>query len=225
WFEKGSLSLYYTFATIDREEVRAVIRIPPEGVEEVQVEARAEMRDGKVIATGTVALGEPKEASYLQGLDLKSSPPEELRILNGIKVGDEVPSREVLVTQEQADKGLAAITDHLDYYKGKSPWGNSILSPTAMFSMMSLGYNQLNVDTSKSVPFYGATEVKNISGPAKVGIPYLTTGKVVCAGVSSKTEYYWIDAILEEKETGKQVASMRHLNRFMKAGSPLYENQ
>ncbi|MFW9772698.1 MAG: hypothetical protein ACFFEO_11135 [Candidatus Thorarchaeota archaeon] len=225
WFEKGSLSLYYTFATIDREEVRAVIRIPPEGVEDVQVEARAEMRDGKVIATGTVALGEPKEASYLQGLDLKSSPPEELRILNGIKVGDEVPSREVLVTQEQADKGLAAITDHLDYYKGKSPWGNSILSPTAMFSMMSLGYNQLNVDTSKSVPFYGATEVKNISGPAKVGIPYLTSGKVVCAGVSSKTEYYWIDAILEEKETGKKVASMRHLNRFMKAGSPLYENQ
>lgn len=225
WFEKGSLSLYYTFATIDREEVRAVIRIPPEGVEDVQVEARAEMRDGKVIATGTVALGEPKEASYLQGLDLKSSPPEELRILNGIKVGDEVPSREVLVTQEQADKGLAAITDHLDYYKGKSPWGNSILSPTAMFSMMSLGYNQLNVDTSKSVPFYGATEVKNISGPAKVGIPYLTSGKVVCAGVSSKTEYYWIDAILEEKDTGKKVASMRHLNRFMKAGSPLYENQ
>jgi hypothetical protein len=225
WFEKGSLSLYYTFATVDREEVRAVIKMPPEVVEDIQVEARAEMRDGKVIATGTVALGEPKEKSYLQGIELKNSPPEELRILAGMKPGDDLITREILVTQEQAEKGLRAITDHLDYYKGKSPWGNSILSPTAMFGIMSLGSDRLDTDVSKAVPFYGATEIKNIAGPAMVGVPYKTTGKVTCAGVSRKTEYFWIDTILEEKETGKKIASMRHMNRFMKAGSPLYENQ
>jgi hypothetical protein len=225
WFEKGSLSLYYTFATVDREEVRAVIKMPPEGVEDIQVEARAEMRDGKVIATGTVALGEPKEKSYLQGIELKNSRPEELRILAGMKPGDDLITREILVTQEQAEKGLRAITDHLDYYKGKSPWGNSILSPTAMFGIMSLGSDRLDTDVSKAVPFYGATEIKNIAGPAMVGVPYKTTGKVTCAGVSRKTEYFWIDTILEEKETGKKIASMRHMNRFMKAGSPLYENQ
>jgi hypothetical protein len=43
-------------------------------------------------------------------------------------------------------------------------------------------------------------------------------------GASRKTEYFWVDATLEEKETGKKVASMRHMNRFMKAGSPLYES-
>lgn len=225
WFEKGCLSLYYTFATIDLEEVRAVVKMPPEGVKDVQVEARAEMRDGKVIATGTLALGEPDEPSYLQTLELKNSPPEELRILAGNKSGDEIPPRDVETTQEQALKGLGAITDHLDYYKGKSPWGKSILSPTATFSLMALGYNQINIGASKGVPFYGATEVKNIAGPVMVDTPYRITGKLASVGVSRKTEYFWVDAVLEEKETGKKVASMRHMNRFMKAGSPLYKDE
>jgi hypothetical protein len=222
WFEKGSLSMYYTFATTDKEEVRAVVKIPPEGADDVQMEARVEMPNGKVIATGTVAVGEPKELSYLQALELKSSNPEDLRILKGMKVGDDFISREVLINQEDANKGLKAITDHLDYYMGKSPWGNSILSPTAIFGTMSLNSKTLDIAREKAVPFYGATEIRNINGPVMVGIPYEASGKVVCAGVSRKTEYYWIDAILKGKESGKVVASMRHMTRYMKAGSPLY---
>ena len=225
WFEKGSLSLYYTFATTDREEVRAVVKMPPEGAHDIQVEARIEMRDGKVVATGTLAVGDPEDLSYIRALELKNSKPEDLRILSGFKVGDDLISQGVLITQDVADKGLKAITDHLDYYKGKSPWGNSILSPTAMFGVMALGSNSLDTARSNAVPFYGATEVKNIAGPAMVGIPYIATGKIACVGVSRKTEYYWIDTFLEEKETGKKIASMRHLNRFMKAGSSLYENE
>ncbi len=225
WFEKGSLSLYYTFATLDREEVRTVVKMPHEGSQDVQVEARVEMRDGKVVATGTLAAGEPKELSYLQALELKNSNPEDIRILSGFKVGDNLKTRDILVTQEAADKGLEAITDHLDYYKGKSPWGNSILSPTAMFGIMSQGSYSLDATAVEAVPFYGATEIKNIAGPTLVGVPYKTTGKIACVGVSSKTEYFWIDCFLEEKETGKKIASMRHMNRFMKAASPLYENQ
>jgi hypothetical protein len=30
---------------------------------------------------------------------------------------------------------------------------------------------------------------------------------------------------LEDKESGKQLAKMRHLNRFMKASSPLYKEE
>ena len=56
-----------------------------------------------------------------------------------------------------------------------------------------------------------------------VGVPYKTTGKIACVGASRKTEYFWLDSILTEKEGGKVVSSMRHMNRFMKAGSPLYE--
>jgi hypothetical protein len=115
----------------------------------------------------------------------------------------------------------------LEYYKekDKSPWGNAILYPTAIFETMALGFERTSTDEFKAVPFYGATELRNINGPALIGVPYIAKGKYVCIGASRKTEYFWLDSTLEEKETGKIVASMRHLNRFMKAGSPLYKDQ
>lgn len=225
WFEKGSLSLYYTFATTDQEKVRAVITQPPEGATNIQIEAKIEMPDSKIVAKGTVSVGEPKERSYLQSLDLKNSNPEDLRILSDFKPGYEFEPRDLLITQEQVDKGLAAITDHLDYYKGKSPWGCGILSPTAMNRVMALGAELTATRTLNAVAFYGATEIQNINGPVKVGVPYKVSGNLICVGASSKTEYFWYDSILEEKGSGKQVAKMRHMNRFMKASSPLYQTK
>ncbi|MHA2037729.1 MAG: hypothetical protein ACW98X_14925 [Promethearchaeota archaeon] len=222
WFEKGSISIYYTFATSDLEEVRAVVKMPPEVAKDIQTEVRVEMQDGKVVATGTAAYGEPKEPSYLQALELKSSNPEDLRILAGSKVGDELRSRDIQLTQEQVDKGLPAITDLIDYYKGKSPWGASILSPTAIYNFMALGSYSLDAGEVQAVPFYGATEIRYINGPVLVGVPYKSTGKIICVGVSKRTEYFWHDSFIKEKESGKLVATIRHMNRFMKAGSPFY---
>ncbi len=235
WFEQGTVSMYYTFATIDKEEVRAIIELPqgtteeilPIATKDVQVKAWAELKNGQQIMTGTISTGSTEEPSYLQSLELKNSKPEDLRILAGYKVGDELPSEEILLTQDAANSGLRRITDQLDYYKGKdkSPWGNAILYPTALFEAMALGFSRTSTDEFKAVPFYGATELRNINGPALIGVPYITKGKYVCLGVSRKTEYFWLDSTLEEKETGKIVASMRHLNRFMKAGSPHYKDQ
>ncbi len=235
WFEQGTVSMYYTFATIDKEEVRAIIELPPDTTEEMlpittkdmQVKAWAELKNEQQIMTGTISIGSPKEPSYLQAVELRNSRPEDLRILATIKVGDELPSKEILLTQEAANSGLRRITDQLEYYKGKykSPWGNAILYPTAMFEAMALGFERTSTDEFKAVPFYGATELRNINGPALIGVPYITKGKYVCIGMSRKTEYFWLDSTLEEKETGKIIASMRHLNRFMKAGSPLYKDQ
>ena len=223
WFKRGSLSMYYTYATTHREKVRAVIELPPKGEKNVQVEARVEMPDDQVVAKGTVSVGKLNSISYLRSMDLISSKPEELRILEGFNVGDEIPSREVLVTQEQADKGLESITDLIDYYKEDTRWGKTILSPSAMYSAMALGMELLDSHTIKAVPFYGATEIRNIEGPIKVGIPYKASGKLISVGVSRKTEYFWYDSILEEKESGKKVAEMRHMNRFMKSSSPKYQ--
>ncbi|MHA1988041.1 MAG: hypothetical protein ACW98D_15505 [Promethearchaeota archaeon] len=223
WFEKGSLSMFYTFATTDLEEVRAVVKMPPTDAKDIQTEARVEMQDGKVVATGTVAVGEPKENSYIQTLDLKNSNPEDLRILAGNKVGDELRPRNITITQDNVDKGLPAITDHLDYYKGKSPWGNSILPPTAIYNIFALGSYSLDAERTQAVPFYGATEIRNVNGPVLVGVPYEATGKIICVGISKRTEYFWHDTFIKEKENGKLIAIIRHMNRFMKAGSPFYE--
>ncbi|MFX1294665.1 MAG: hypothetical protein ACFFD2_07405 [Promethearchaeota archaeon] len=235
WFEQGTVSMYYTFATIDKEEVRAIIELPPDTTEEmlpiatkdVQVKAWAELKNGQLIMTGTVSVGSPREPSYLQAIELKNSKPEDLRILAIYKIGDELPSKEILITQEEANNRLKRITDQLEYYKGKdkSPWENAILCPTDMFEAMALGFEYTSTEKFKAVPFYGATEIRTLNGPVLIDVPYIARGKIACIGVSSKTEYFWLDSTLEEKETGKIVASMRLLHRFMKAGSPLYKDQ
>jgi hypothetical protein len=225
WFERGCVSMYYTFATTDREEVRAIVELPPKGVKDnVQVKAWAEMKNGQQIMTGTLSIGEPKELSYLQATELKNSPKEELRILANYSQGDELESREILLTQEMLDQNMRRITDQLDYYKGSSPWGNSVIYPTELFEIMSLGSSYTSTEEFKAVPFYGATEIAFLSGPPLVGIPYIAKGKLVSVGASRKTEYFWRDCTLEEKETGKIVATLRHLDRFMKQGSSLYPN-
>ena len=219
WFERGSLSIYYTYALLDGEEVRGVMALPPEGATDVQVEAWAESPEGQTVGKGTASVGEPKELSYLQETELKNADPGELRMLAGLKPGDELPSRDVLVEQETVDRALETITDSLDWYKGESPWGGAIVPPSVMYGALQVAPDR----SPDAVGFFGGTELRNINGPVKVGVPYKAHGKLVCVGASPKTEYYWFDSYLEEKETGKRVAEMRHMTRLMKASSPLYK--
>jgi hypothetical protein len=224
WFETGSLSMFYTYATMHREKVRAVVGVPKEGETNVQVEARVEMQDGRTAAKGSVSLGAPKDPSYVQAVELKNADPEELRILAALKAGDDLPAHDVLISQEEADKGLDTITDPLDWYKSDSPWGGPILSPAAMYHAMMLTPQIPEGSRIDAVGFFGATEVRNINGPIKIGVPYRATGKLVCVGASPKTEYFWYDSYLDEKESGKRVAEMRKMTRFMKESSALYQN-
>ena len=68
--------MYYTFATVDEEEVRAIIELPSDTTEEmlpiatndVQFKAWGELKNGQQIMTGTISIGEPKEPSYLQAI-------------------------------------------------------------------------------------------------------------------------------------------------------------
>jgi hypothetical protein len=219
WFENGSLSIYYTFALVDGEQVRGVIGIPPEGLRDVQVEAWAETPDGNTVGKGTASVGNPKQPSYLQETELKNAEPEELRILAGLKAGDELPPRDVMLTQKEVDRQLETITDTLDWYKGDSPWGGSIAPPSMIFRAMNF-----TPDTKvEAVGFYGATEIRNVNGPVMVGVPYRASARLICVGASPKTEYYWFDSFLDEKETGKRVAEVRHMTRLMKASSPLWQ--
>jgi hypothetical protein len=224
WFENGSISMYYTYATTDREEVRAIVSLPPRESKNITLEARVEKKDGgQIVAKGTVSLGSPEKPSYLHSLDLVDSPPEELRILAGLKPGMALPSKDVLITPEDAAKRLKNITDPLDWYTGDSPWGGPILSTSAAYGAMILVPDLPAEQDKGSVGFFGATEIKYINGPIMIDVPYKARGEVICVGASAKTEFYWYDARLEEKESGKPVAGMRKLIRKMKSSSPLYK--
>jgi hypothetical protein len=217
-FESGSISMYYTYAVLHGEELRAVVKAPPKGARDVQVEARLELRDGHVVAQGTVSAGNPKEKSYVQAMELKSSPREERRILKGLEVGDEMPPRDELVESAVQRKWAPFLEDSLDWYSGKSPWGNAIVPPSRQMQMMRF---ELPVHPP-GVGFFGSTEIRYVNGPVKTDITYQAKSKIIAVGVTSKTEYWWIDSQLYEKASNKLIAQMRHMTRYMKAGSPLY---
>ncbi len=219
WFEKGSLSIFYTYALVDGEQVRGIMGIPPEGKQDVQVEAWAEDKDGHTVGKGTIAVGQPEEPSYIQTVELKNAEPGELRILAKLKPGDELPSRDVFITPEMVDRSLKTITDTLDWFKGDSPWGGAIVPPSLMHRAMMINPER----PEEVVGFFGGTELRNVNGPVKVNVPYLAGGKLSCLGTSSKTEFYWIETYLDEAESGKRVAEMTNMTRLMKASSPLYK--
>ena len=224
WFEVGCISMFYTYATTDREEVRAVIQRPvKKDSKDIVLEARVETKkDKRVVSQGTVSIGNPDKPTYLHSLEFKDAPPEELRILAGLKKGFKLPAKDVLITREDAVKRLAHITDPLPWYSGDSPWGGPIINASAAYGALILVPNLPKEQEEGSVGFFGATEIKYINGPIKTDVPYKASGEIISVGTSSKTEFYWYDSLLEEKESGKQVAKMRKLIRKMKKSSPLY---
>ncbi|MBA3031275.1 MAG: hypothetical protein FP816_21010 [Desulfobacteraceae bacterium] len=223
WFESGCISMFYAYATTDREEVRAIVQMPAQNTPDTLLEARVEARtDNRLVAQGTISMGNPAQPSYLHSLELKDAPPEELRILAGLKKGMKLPSKEVLIPREDAAKRVENITDPLSWYTGDSPWGGPILSVSAAYGALILVPILPKEQEEGSVGFFGATEIKYIHGPIKTDVPYTANGEILCVGASSKTEFYWYDSMLEEKESGKPVAKMRKLIRKMKKSSPLW---
>ncbi len=218
WFDQGTISLYFTYALLHGEEVRVIVQVPPKGARDIQVETRLESLDGRPVARGTVSVGNPKEKPYLQTLELESSQREDLRILKELEVGWEAPPHDVLETKDAVEKSLMNCEDTVEWYSGKSPWGPALVPLSRVARLM-----QVRVPfEARGVAFYGASELRYVNGPVKADVPYQTKGKIIAVGVTSKTEYYWFESQLYEKASNKLVTTMRHMTRYMKAGSPLY---
>ena len=224
WFERGSLSLYFVDPTLDLEEVKAVIAVPKGGADE-QLQACIQRPDGRMVGEGTASVGDPAEPSALHAREISRFAPTDIRILKGVHPGRRLPEAEVVMPQSENDRRLSEITEPLDWYKGQSPWGKSILTPALYVWMMSRPWHALQTQIKmdpKVVALYGAIEIHNVNGPLLVDMPYRLGGKVVYVGESPKTEYAWYDSHVDD-QGGKRVAEMRMMYRFMKASSSLYQ--
>jgi hypothetical protein len=199
WLTEGQISMYYTFATLDGEPVRAVVERPAEGpLEGVQLTAFVETPDGKVVAKGTVACGRPAAPGYVRGLELVDAPRSEIRILEAMSPGTQTVDREGYEVKDGADED-GVVRDPQSVYRLLQPY-----SP--------------GVTVTDAVGFFGATEIIWRNGPVKAGVPYRKTARVVSVGASPKTEFAWFDSELTDAE-GRVVAEMRHMTRWMKQGS------
>ena len=204
WFETGTISMFYTFATTHQEDVRAVMQAPARR-DNIKVDAWVENADGRVVCKGSVSIGDPGESNYVAGLPLENATNDELRILQDLQVGDDCPEAEDVV---------------IDSGGGEDEYEGILIYPTAMYQPLNAGFPRRKI--KPSVGFFGATEIRLVGGPIRLHTPYVRTGEVACLGASPKTEFAWVDSQLTEKATGKRVAEMRHLTRWMKASSELW---
>ena len=232
WFDRGSLSINFVSPTTDREPVRAVIGQPEprtDAAQPAQVAAVIERDDGMTVGEGTAAVGEPAEPSALRGIDLHRFPPGQLRILDGVVAGSDIPAKPMTVDAERQatflERGL--VTEPLPWYRGESPWGPPVAFPqNVVHHLFRPGSAHLGRTVSGrggGVGLFGAIEIENLNGPLLVGPEYVVSGRVLAVGQSPKTEYAWFETTAEAD--GTPVARLLMQLRWMKASSPLYKDQ
>jgi hypothetical protein len=223
WWETGSLSLYFQNATTDREAVRAHLKQPPAGASDAQVEAWVLREDGMHVAQGTAAVGHPSEPSALLGRPLDRFDVGELRMLAGIEPGRKFEPVTVICTEETQQQRLGLTTEPMDWYRGENaPFdGTPVMIAPLVQLLYARSVATLRGGIGQAVGLFGAIEVRNVNGPAIVGQEYTCTGEVVAVGQSPKTEHMWFETGLDD-DSGRRVAEMRMLLRWMKASSPLY---
>lgn len=223
WIEAGCLSLYFINATVDREPVRAYVRMPQDGAKDAPLDAWVLREDGMRVAEGTVSVGNPSQPTALHTRELVKFPPQDLRILANLSEGFDIPVQTVVQTSERHDSRLPVVTEPLPWYDGPSPWGERIVTPAGLVQLQhqkTAGALREILDND-SVGLFGAIEMKMVNGPAFVDETYEVHGKVIALGESPKTEYFWFDTQMDDR-SGKRIAEMRMLLRFMKASSPLW---
>ena len=221
WFERGTLSMYYLNATTDREAVRAFLKQPPAAAD-AQVDAWVLREDGLQVAQGTASVGNPGVPTALLARPLDRFEPGELRLLKEVHAGQRFEPVQVSVSMEQQQERMKVTTEPLEWFAGDSPWGGPIVMLAPMVQMLyARSVASLRGGIGQAVGLFGAIELRNINGPVMVGAEYTCTGEVVAIGQSPKTEYMWFETGLDDA-SGRRVAEMRMLLRWMKASSPLY---
>ena len=226
WFETGSLLLYFRHATTDGEAVQAFVERPPTGNQDPQVRAWMTTPTDELVAEGTAAIGSPQAPSALHERDLRPTDPAELRILKTLKVGDVLGDFRAAVNSERQRSviGQGAMTESLDWYSGRSPWGGPIASPSGVVALL---YTQLLAEAKEAmgehVGLFGAIEIRFRAGPVFLDRDYRVTGEVAAVSQTPKTEVLWFDS-RALGDRNEPVAEMRMMLRQMKQSSPRYSS-
>jgi hypothetical protein len=211
WFETGGLSLYFTQATVDREEVQATVESGPD-----RARLTLHNRDGALILQGTGS-GAPDAAAELAGRMAGQAPadPGRLRILAALAIGDEARDVPVRLEPEALEKHLEIITETVPAY------ARGVLPPSQAVRLAHLTRGAAMAKaTQPHVGLFGALEVQHLAGPLRAGVDYTARTKILKLTESPKTENSWHEVIFAHD--GKDIARVLFYLRFLKASSPLW---
>ena len=217
WFERGDISLYFTQATVDNEQVRAVLQAGPE-------RARLSMfnEPGAVILEGTASLAHPDAGSELARRMEMQEPagPGRLRILGDIRVGDEHHDLPVRITREGLERTLETITETIPAYRDRN------VLPPSQIPHPHLAHMTRAVVMEKQKPavgLFGALQIQQLKGPLRAEVDYLARSRIMKLTESPRTENVWYDVTFRDPADGVDVGSMLYCLRFMKGSSPLWQ--
>ena len=205
------MSLHFTQATVDREEVKAVM-------EATRPRSRLTMfnREGVQVCIGTASDATRDPESEMTRRMAAQAPAETLRILAGYKVGDvntDIPMR---IEREALDKALGRITERLPLYD------EGVLPPSHLVRLAHISRPTVLAKVNQSVGLFGALEIRIADGPLRTDHDYVGRTTMLKLTESPKTENAWYDVDIADAKTGKDVATVTFMIRFMKASSPLW---
>ncbi len=227
WWQCGSLSLYFRYATRHLEPVQCHALAPLHRGPDVRIEVWMEHpRPGATIAErvadGTASVGRPDCRSALRQRIQMVPEPQDLRILAGLAEGTtcaDVPTR---ISHDALEERLAVITEPLDEYTAANPWGRAALPPSLIVRAMRAVEPVLLGPSAAPLGLFGAIEVQHLDGPMFAETDYVARGRVIAVSETPKTEFFWYESVLTDPVEGKDVASMLMMMRYMKASSRLW---
>jgi hypothetical protein len=200
WFERGMVSLDFRHATLDADEVRAIL-----DVDASHAAVRLEQRDGTAIATGDACVG-AWETTALGTRDLAARDDAAYRLITNVMPGDEFPTREIVLREPAARRMIGGVGH--EWYLDGSPWGPPVASPSLMVNALGAACGAyLREHPIGGVFIDGGTEIRNVNGPVLLDTPYVCSGRVLARGASPRTEYFWYESGLDD-EQGRRVAEM-----------------
>ena len=224
WWSEGGLSLYFKYATTDREPVRCFAAHSDRRKDGEQQRVWMDTEDGRRVAEGTAWVGRTRAPTPLAERIASVRPPQDLRIFRDFGVGRAMEGIPVRVGDETLARRLAVIVEPLDEYVEADRYGERVLPPsmlvqalTAYHTAMLQGWPDLGVG------LYGAIEIEHLTGPCFVEHDYEVRGQVLAVGETPKTEYIWYESVLSEPSGGLDRARMLMMLRFMKDSSPAWQ--
>jgi hypothetical protein len=216
WFETGDISLHFTQATVDKEEVQAVVQ-PGEPRARLQMFNRA----GQQVCVGTASPKARDAGSELarRMADQAAADPASLRIYADIAVGDTTFDIPMRVSRADYETGLGRITERLAIYDAEG-----VLSPAYIIRLAHMSRPfVLAKAKAPYVGLFGALEVRQLAGPLLADRDYVGRTTMRKITESPKTENVWYDVDIADAATGQDVASVTFMIRAMKASSPLWK--
>lgn len=214
WFSRGNLSTHFMQATVDAEEVRAVM-------EQASPRSRLTMfnRDGDQVLIGTASAeaADPESEVMRRMAGQAQAAPGALRILADYAVGETTSDIAMRIEREALNRSLERITERLPLYDEKG-----VLPPSHIVRLAHMSRPTVLAKAGKSVGLFGALEIRIADGPLTADHDYVGRTTMLKLTESPKTENAWYDVHIADAKTGKDVATVTFMIRFMKASSALW---